>query len=88
MRIHCDDTAGVRQLSPYVSCTIAAIALAAAMGIGGFAFTPLLPLMVREGVLAQDAGAALAASNYLGYLIGAIAASRIAVSLGAVQARH
>ena len=51
------------------------------MGIGRFAFTPLLPLMVRDGALAQSAGAWLAASNYLGYLAGALTASRLASRL-------
>ena len=51
------------------------------MGIGRFAFTPLLPLMVRDGSLAQSAGAWLAASNYLGYLAGALTASRLGLSL-------
>ena len=44
-------------------------------------FTPLLPLMVRDGSLAQSAGAWLAASNYLGYLAGALTASRLGLSL-------
>jgi MFS family permease len=62
-------------------CAIAATALAVAIGIGRFAFTPLLPLMVRDGSLAQSAGAWLAASNYLGYLAGALTASRLGLSL-------
>jgi Uncharacterised MFS-type transporter YbfB len=62
-------------------CAIATTALAVAMGIGRFAFTPLLPLMVRDGSLAQSAGAWLAASNYLGYLAGALTASRLGLSL-------
>ena len=60
---------------------IAATALAVAMGIGRFAFTPLLPLMVRDGSLAQSAGAWLVASNYLGYLAGALTASRLGLAL-------
>jgi hypothetical protein len=56
-------------LSITAVCAIAATALVVAMGIGRFAFTPLLPLMVGDGSLAQSAGAWLAASNYLGYLI-------------------
>jgi hypothetical protein len=68
-------------LSVAALCAIAAAALAAAMGIGRFAFTPLLPLMVRDGSLAQDAGPWLAASNYLGYLAGALTASRLGLSL-------
>ena len=33
------------------------VALAAAMGIGRFAFTPLMPLMMRDGTLSAAAGA-------------------------------
>ena len=61
-------------------CFVAIAALAVAMGIGRFAFTPMLPLMVREGVISQDAGAWLAASNYLGYLCGALVAGRVPLS--------
>jgi MFS family permease len=52
-------------------------ALAVAMGIGRFAFTPLFPLMVRDGLIDSHAGAMLAAANYLGYLAGALAATRM-----------
>jgi hypothetical protein len=54
------------------------LTLAVAMGIGRFAFTPLLPLMMRDGQLDAAAGAELAAANYLGYLIGALSAGRLA----------
>lgn len=60
-----------------VVCIAAMISLAVAMGVGRFAFTPLFPLMVRDGLLDGEAGALLAASNYLGYLIGALLAARI-----------
>lgn len=72
-------------LSTAAACVIAFSALAVAMGIGRFAFTPLLPLMVRDGALAQSAGAWLAASNYLGYLAGALTASRLGLSLPALM---
>ena len=49
-------------------------ALAVAMGIGRFAFTPVLPLMLDEGALSLAGGAWLASANYLGYLIGALSA--------------
>jgi MFS family permease len=58
-------------------CAAALLSLAVAMGVGRFAFTPLFPLMVRDGLLDGEAGALLAASNYLGYLIGALLAARI-----------
>jgi MFS family permease len=61
-------------------CTAAMISLAVAMGVGRFAFTPLFPLMVRDGLLSNEAGAMLAASNYLGYLVGALLAARIRVN--------
>ncbi|WP_298213069.1 YbfB/YjiJ family MFS transporter [Acidovorax sp.] len=48
-------------------------ALAVAMGIGRFAFTPLLPMMLHDGVITLAGGSWLATANYLGYLIGALA---------------
>ncbi|GEO16171.1 MFS transporter [Microvirga aerophila] len=51
------------------------VALAVAMGIGRFAFTPLMPLMLRDGTLSTAAGAEWAAANYGGYLVGALTAS-------------
>jgi predicted MFS family arabinose efflux permease len=51
---------------------VAMAGLAAAMGIGRFAFTPLLPLMQADG-LGLSQGAWLAGANYLGYLLGALA---------------
>lgn len=47
--------------------------LAAAMGIGRFAFTPLLPMMLHDGVVTLAGGSWLATANYLGYLLGALA---------------
>jgi len=60
-------------------CTASLTALAVAMGIGRFAFTPLFPLMVRDGLLGSGSGALLAAANYLGYLVGALLAARVAL---------
>ncbi|MGH1574193.1 YbfB/YjiJ family MFS transporter [Methylobacterium sp. P31] len=45
------------------------------MGIGRFAFTPLMPLMIRDGTLSAAAGAEWAAANYIGYFVGALTAS-------------
>jgi predicted MFS family arabinose efflux permease len=80
MRSDLDVHACRPSLSLAAVCAIAATALAVAMGIGRFAFTPLLPLMVRDGALAESAGAWLAASNYLGYLAGALTASRLGLA--------
>lgn len=46
--------------------------LAAAMGIGRFAFTPMLPLMQERSVVTLVQGGWLAAANYAGYLVGAL----------------
>src|SRR4051812_13742362 len=51
------------------------VALAVAMGVGRFAFTPLMPLMMRDGTLSASAGAEWAAANYGGYFVGALTAS-------------
>lgn len=44
------------------------VALAVAMGIGRFAFTPLLPMMLADGVVDLAGASWLASANYLGYL--------------------
>ena len=49
-----------------------AVALAVAMGIGRFAFTPLLPMMLADGAIDLAAASWLASANYLGYLAGAL----------------
>src|SRR5207253_5687604 len=51
-------------------------ALAVAMGIGRFAFTPLLPMMQDDAGVSLAQGGVLAAANYLGYLVGAMWAMR------------
>lgn len=48
------------------------MALAVAMGIGRFAFTPLLPMMLHDGAIDLPQGSWLATANYVGYLAGAI----------------
>jgi len=52
--------------------TVGLSGLAAAMGIGRFAFTPLLPLMQETFGLTLTQGAWLATANYLGYFVGAL----------------
>ena len=73
----------------------AALALAAAMGIGRFAFTPVWPLMAQESGLSLAQGGWMASANYAGYLLGALAAiiwpvrrlrATLAASLAAVAA--
>jgi hypothetical protein len=67
-----------RPPEPAALCMAGLLALAMAMGIGRFAFTPLMPLMLRDGLIDTAAGAELAAANYVGYLLGALTAARLA----------
>ncbi len=48
------------------------LALAAAMGIGRFAYTPILPAMQRSVGLGTGTAGLLASANYAGYLAGAL----------------
>ncbi len=48
------------------------IALAVALGVGRFAFTPLLPVMLHAGALDLREGGLLASANYAGYFVGAL----------------
>lgn len=52
------------------------IALIVAMGIGRFAFTPQVPLMIAEHQFTLTGAGLVAAVNYLGYLCGAYDAMR------------
>jgi predicted MFS family arabinose efflux permease len=45
--------------------------LAVALGVGRFAFTPLLPLMLQDGLIDLRHGSWLASANYAGYFLGA-----------------
>ncbi len=58
------------------------IALAAAMGIGRFVYTPILPFMEESLGLTKADGGVIASVNFLGYLLGALAASAAALPGG------
>jgi len=60
--------------SAWASAVAAVAALAVAMGIGRFAFTPILPMMQEDFALSVSEGGWLATANYLGYLVGSLSA--------------
>ncbi len=53
------------------------LALAVAMGIGRFAFTPILPMMQTDFGISLAQGGWLASANYLGYMFGALYVTRL-----------
>ena len=54
--------------------------LAVAVGIGRFAFTPLLPMMLADGAITIPGGGLLATFHFVGYLMGALTAARVPVA--------
>jgi MFS family permease len=58
-------------------CLVGFLALVVAMGVGRFAFTPLLPWMQAAGQVDLAQGAWLATANYIGYFVGALTVVRL-----------
>ena len=57
---------------PFTIAVTGLLSLAVAMGIGRFAFTPLLPMMLHDGTVDLPGASWLATANYLGYWLGAM----------------
>ncbi len=72
MTIASPKTEAPKPFGPWAIALAGAVALAVAMGIGRFAFTPLLPMMLNDGVIDLPHASWLASANYLGYFIGAL----------------
>ncbi len=64
-------------IGPHRAAIAGLAALALGMGIGRFAYTPLLPALIDEAGLSLRAAGYIASANFAGYLIGALAASRV-----------
>src|SRR5882724_2511620 len=56
------------------------LALAVAIGVGRFAFTPILPMMQKDHGLTLRMAGLLATANYVGYFAGALSAIWIRVA--------
>lgn len=62
---------------PWAVALAGLLALAVAMGVGRFAFTPLLPMMLHDKVVTIAQGSWLATANYIGYLVGALVCTAV-----------
>jgi len=67
-----DPTSPLLEHRPLVIALTGTLSLAVAMGIGRFAFTPLMPMMLHDGLLDLENASWLASANYVGYLLGAL----------------
>src|SRR5260370_39914774 len=61
--------------TPGVTALAGLVTLGVAMGIGRFAFTPILPMMQQDAAVSVAVGGWLASADYVGYLLGAISAA-------------
>jgi predicted MFS family arabinose efflux permease len=61
-------------MNPWTCAWAGLLALAVAIGIGRFAFTPILPMMQDDSALTLSQAGWLASANYAGYLAGALTA--------------
>ncbi|WP_109341258.1 YbfB/YjiJ family MFS transporter [Burkholderia cenocepacia] len=76
-RVPSSDQADRRARAAALACMVG---LAVVLGVGRFAFTPLLPLMLADGSIGLKAGGWLASANYAGYFVGAVSCAALHVA--------
>jgi len=76
-RVLSSDQADRRARAAALACMVG---LAVVLGVGRFAFTPLLPLMLADGSIGLKAGSWLASANYAGYFAGAVSCAALRVA--------
>lgn len=64
-----------KAVQPYLLVAGGAIAIASAVGIGRFIYTPILPSMIEGLPLTEGEAGLIASANYVGYLAAALAAT-------------
>ncbi len=64
-------TASSSKQSAWRTAFAGALTLATIMGIGRFAYTPLLPMMLQDRIITLSEGGLIATLHYIGYFIGA-----------------
>jgi hypothetical protein len=72
-------TTGYDRRAAWRAALACMVTLSVAMGLGRFAFTPMLPIMLGEGRIDLRAGGLLASLNYLGYFLGAVSCAALRV---------
>ncbi|MCA8245431.1 YbfB/YjiJ family MFS transporter, partial [Burkholderia sp. AU32262] len=76
-RAFSSDQADRRARAAALACMVG---LAVVLGVGRFAFTPLLPLMLADGSIGLKAGSWLASANYAGYFAGAVSCAALRIA--------
>ena len=59
-------------IGPWAVAIAGLVSMAQGVSLGRFVFTPMLPMMLSDGSVTLVQGGALATSNYVGYLAGAL----------------
>lgn len=66
------DQPNSNHMGPWAVAMTGLVCMAQGVSLGRFVFTPMLPLMLKDGSVTLVQGGALATSNYVGYLAGAL----------------